>query len=366
MAGTMLANNRRHKLKALGVEVLHVGDDVILKRGCIEARFSGKGVAKAVNLLLMAASDNALTRKELHDLFAATAKSNVDRLIDHLIERRFLVYVDQSQQPSHDDENSLDIFYWHFGRSTREVSKQLKEVHPTILGVNLISARLVEVLSATGFGPCQVIDHPGLRNERQYREVQDHINKYGTILKTWRLEEWAKRDNRQGSDCVVATSDFGSQEVLCEWNAFCVQQSKPFLPVVLKNFIGYLGPFVLPGTTACFECLRARQNSHLQHREASRMVEAASQKAQLVIGFHPSMASVLGEITAFELTKVYSEVLPHSKVGQLVELNLLSCQMESHTVLKVPRCSVCSPMKANPPVAITKTVINRNHGSQDD
>jgi thiazole/oxazole-forming peptide maturase SagC family component len=114
--------------------------------------------------------------------------------------------------------------------------------------------------------------------------------------------------------------------------------------VILQNLIGYVGPLVIPGETACYECLRQRQNAHMNDPEVQRASESVTTTDSKVVGFHPSMASVLGDIAAFELTKLYTDGLPLGNIGTQIEVNLLTSEMMTRKVLKVPRCAVCSPL----------------------
>jgi molybdopterin-synthase adenylyltransferase len=37
-----------------------------------------------------------------------------------------------------------------------------------------------------------------------------------------------------------------------KWNDFCVRNDHAFLPIVLRDLIGYVGPLVIPHKTACY------------------------------------------------------------------------------------------------------------------
>ena len=60
------------------------------------------------------------------------------------------------------------------------------------------------------------------------------------------------------------------------------------------------------------------------------------------------MASIIGNIAAFELIKYYSEALPFIKVGSLIEVNLLATELKTRKVLKIPRCPTCSSLMTRP------------------
>jgi hypothetical protein len=69
------------------------------------------------------------------------------------------------------------------------------------------------------------------------------------------------------------------------------------------------------------------------------------------------MASILGDIAAFELTKFYSGVIPQWNVGTMIEVNLLATHLTTRKVLKVPRCRACSPVNSKAVVELVKPVI---------
>ena len=342
----MTAEPSPKQLRSLPVQLIEFDGGVVLKRGCTEVRIGGDGVAHAVQLLLTATSNHGATRQEICQLFAPAEHSAIEHLIDELVARRLLVYCSAGEPLEEGLESSLDVFYWHFDARAPEVNERLNCQKIVILGVNSISQQLALSLSKSGVKNLRIVDHPALRNPCFF----DHTGR----LKegTWPIAVRAPGEYGEGIapesvDCLVVTSDFGRNPTLREWNGFCVEHRRHFLPVILHNVIGYVGPLVVPGETACFECLLARQNSHLENPEIHRVIEEATAEGQRVIGFHPSMPSTLAEVAAFELTKFYSGLLP-GRVGTLIEVNLLATRMMGRKVLKVPRCPTCSPLNTRP------------------
>jgi bacteriocin biosynthesis cyclodehydratase domain-containing protein len=351
----------RQRLKSLPGQLIETCDGVILKRGCTELRIGGKGAAEAVKKVLNATDKSGTTRKEICKLFAPQSRRIVHELIDQLLARKVLITADSSGSVVEEPESSLDIFYWHFGLSAARVTERLNERHFTILGVNCISRQLASSLVGSGLNNFQVVDHPLLRNLWLFDDA-DKLKAQQWPVPLRLPQEWNEGMKFRSADVLVATSDLGAQEEMLAWNRFCVKENRNFLPVVLQDLIGYVGPLVVPGETACYECLQARQNSHLENYKTRRLADYASCDGQRVVGFHPSMASILGDIAAFELTRFYSEALPSRKVGELIEVNLLAKGMTVRKVLKVPRCPICSSLTRRSPVSPDKSFfasINR-------
>ena len=346
----------RQRLKALAVHVIDTDDGTIVKRGCTELKIGGAGAAETVRKVLAATAGGGATETEICGLFLPSAAPLVRQLIEQLLARHLLAPVEEAESAAEGPESPLDIFYWHFGTTTEQVAERLNRQALAILGVNCVSRQLAVSLAASGVENFRIWDHPRLRNLRFF-------DKAGT-LKTgqWPAglrppEEWKNDIDPESLGCLIATSDFGGHETMHEWNRFCVQHHKHFLPVVLQDLVGYVGPLVIPGETACLECVRMRRNSHLKDYELQRITEESAFEGQGAIGFHPSMASILGDIAALELIKFYSEVLPQPKVGTLIEVNLLATGLTSRKVLKVPRCPACSPLLAHSSVSPDKTAV---------
>jgi bacteriocin biosynthesis cyclodehydratase domain-containing protein len=349
-------------LKLMPFQWIETASGFLLKRGCLEIKINGEGAAKGVRAILAAISHNLVTSQDdIYQLFPPVHHETVKNFIELLIKRRILVSSESEGLSFYAPENSLDVFYWHFGKEAESVTARLNSSRYVILGVNIISRQLAASFQESGIDNYEIVDYPQLRNLRLF----DHgdglkIGQWPTYLRPpIEYEKWEGRHDLRSVDCLVATSDFGGLHALAEWNAICVKYNCHFLPVVLQDLVGQIGPFVIPGETACFECLRFRTNSHLDDPETQSAVDQLAFDGQMVTGFLPSMASVLGSIAAIELTKIYSRVLPMFKVGTLIEVNLLSSKLVTRKVLKLPRCAICSPLNRIPSMTIFKNVFDQ-------
>ncbi|MBA5867454.1 MAG: TOMM precursor leader peptide-binding protein [Nitrospira sp. CR1.3] len=351
-----LANGTR--LKALPIQLLHVKNGIVLKRGCCEFMVSGNGSAEAVHRILLATSNDNLNSTEICAIFAAPDRPAIERLIGQLADRRFLVPSDL-QDPLMDDgiERSLEVFYWHFGAQEIVAEERLNKSSLAILGVNTISRQLAMTLASSNVVNFDVIDYPLLRNLRLFDSNTDsQLRDWPTHLKApMGFARWLEETRVRQLGCLIVTSDFGWSPSVREWNKFCVDQKIVFFSAILQNFIGQVGPIVIPGESACLECVRARQNSNMDDVEIMCTPEDAAFEGQRVTGFHPSMSSIVGDIAAFELTRFFSGVIPMRKIGTLIEVNLLTMKMIPRKILKVPRCPVCSPLNTRSSTTHKKT-----------
>jgi thiazole/oxazole-forming peptide maturase SagC family component len=344
------------KFRALPVQLIDDNDGIVLKRGCTELKIIGEGAGDAVRTVLSILFNGGATSDEIANHFAGPDRDTIRQLLDQLIAKRLVVIADSNDTF---DESSLDIFYWHFGTTEANMTNHLKTHEIAIVGVNKIARRLAKSLLGSGFN-ITVIDDPLLRNLRMFREDGDLIpDKWDDALPLpQNLNQWHEGNGHENSDCVIATSDIGNVDRIRHWNQFSVHRNKHFCSVFLKDVIGYVGPLVIPGETACFECLRQRQNSQLAAPNARTGIEALAYEGQGIVGFHPAMATTVADLTALELTKFYSRVMPTWNIGTLIEVNLLVPQVFTRRILKIPRCLVCSSMLKHSSITPYKQVFN--------
>jgi molybdopterin-synthase adenylyltransferase len=335
------------RFKALPVQLVDLPDGIIVKRGCTEFKISGSEARAVLEAILAAGAGEGATCEEICELFPLYARATVASLVEQLSFRRILVNRDQTASIKDEIEDSIDIFHWHFGKETQSIVNKLNSYRFAILGVTCITRQFVSALAELKLSNFEVIDYPLLRNLRLFGDAgtieADH---WPLALKSpLTYEQWEENLETIPYDCVIATSDFGYSPALIDWNRFCIQRNLHFLPVVLHNLIGYVGPLVIPAETACFECLQTRQNAHMHAPFLQRASEQRAFEGQAITGFHPSMTSTLANIAAFELSRFYGGVLPKPQVGTLIEVNLLNTQVTARKVLKVPRCVACSPLR---------------------
>lgn len=354
----MSFKGNNEKLRALPVQTVAIPDGIILKRGCTELKITGAGAPGAVKMILGRTANGGATIRDLRKLFDPVSAKQVDELVQQLINRRFLVASNDSEKSNRAQETTLDIFYWHFGERADSVTERPNRNRFVIIGTNFISRQLARALAACGQQNVQIYDHPHHRNAILFDEG-------GRVIS----EEWPPQfglpqpcdaaPEMKAGDCLIVTSDLGIKSSLLNWNRVSIEHGIHYMPVILYNMIGFIGPMVIPGETPCYECFVSRQRSHMADLSSELMIEKADLDGQRPIGFHPSMAAVLGDIAAFELTRFYSATLPGRKIGRMIEINLLTPSLMERIVLKVPRCPACSPLHTKSSINLSKVVLDQ-------
>lgn len=325
-----------HPLRFL---VVKTDDGVVLKRGSTELAVSGSGAASIIEELV-AISKKGASRLDIFARFEPEDRGAIGDLLDALTASRLFV----TGVPHEDAETNQDVWYWQFAHTRQELAHALSLANIVVVGRNGVTEQLVHSLCAAGVPQPKFVSDPRL-DDAQRAKIPDSDPKSHTV---WLAEK------HEPPTCVVAASSFGNLRTLLDYNRYCIERGLRFLPILLQNSIGYVGPLVLPGETPCLECAHTRWNVGTSDA-ARHAVEDIPPDAQDVIGFHPAMPTLLGDLAALELTKLFGQGLPFRRLGAQLEMNMLIPRIDVRTLLKVPRCPACSPLKKRPRVAIRRS-----------
>jgi bacteriocin biosynthesis cyclodehydratase domain-containing protein len=264
------------------------------------------------------------------------------------------------------EDSPADVFYWQLDEGLAQVAERIAAQRLLILGVNRISRQLARSLRESGAPSFAVRDVVTLRDP-------SFFDGDGALLPdAWPAALGAPAAHEGGAHaldprsfgCLVATAASGGAQLLRAWNEHCVLHRRPFLPVLLEDQVGHVGPLVIPGETACFECFLQRRAAHDPAPMIRRAVDAAP-GGWTGASALPPMASILGDVAAVELIKLLGLRSPLSRPGVVLEVSLLESEMTARRVLRLPRCPVCTPIDERPTLAAAKmTATARGRGAR--
>jgi bacteriocin biosynthesis cyclodehydratase domain-containing protein len=340
------------RLRALPVELVEVDDGVLLVRGSTVVQIGGQAAHAVVRGILEACSGEGLDEAELLDAFPSFARDAAGSLIAELIDRRILVAADEEGlHPPDERESALDVFRWEVGLPQGESAGRFADQIVAVVGVNYVTRRLCEDLAAWGVA-LRLIDDDRLRNPEFFDDGGNLRADLwpATLAQPGDDRNWLDRAPPADLACIVAGAEYRALELMRDINRFCMDHAIPFMPATLNGSVGFVGPLVVPRESACYECLIGRENSHLDDPEAESVLRSTISRSRGHAGFHPAMASVLGDFAAMELIKFTTDVIPW-RIGSLFEINLLSPELTTRRVLKLPRCAVCGVLEKHPGIS---------------
>lgn len=347
------------KLKLLPFQVIESDQQLLLKRGISTLVVSDTNALIIIRVIQKALIQSPYTKEELVSLFAGNVRDLILDFIDHLIQKRFIVLLedDGSSDSENPQENAQDIFYWHFNKHQQEIAARLNDSDWAFVGINQLNKQLISALLREGKKNILVVDDPSLRNVTMFDDNWKCADSFWNQPGIKIVPEDEIEKHRSSLGFMIAASEFGSFFLLEEWNSFAVKNNVPFYPVVLQNMVGYAGPLVIPNEGACLECLSHRQNSNAVGFQERRLAEKYAFQTQGVAAFHHSMLNILGEVAAFDLVKFTNNI--QWEVGSICEIDLLSGNMTRRKLIKAPRCKTCSTAAKSPAINVHKQMTSK-------
>lgn len=334
----------RH-FRMLGVQAVAHDEGVILRRGTTRVLLSGEGVIGLLDRMVDASRAGGLSDVALKQALPREDWPLLDAVMEALIARRLLVPFEPGAA---EVETPEEVYYWDVGTTRAEAHKRLAERSVPVIGDNAVSRRLVEMLQASGMGGAYLVDHPKFRGMGE---------RPATAARMVGFDDWTDTREPDRADIFVVCSDFGGLSLMREWNEYCHSTGMAFLPVVLQDHTSYIGPVVTPGSSPCFECLYLRHNSNLDDPASKRATEHEAFFGQHANGYLPPMAAATADFAAMALVKHFSQLLPGGTIGTLVEVDLAAPSIQTHKVLRVPYCPVCSGAHGHPTPAADRVVF---------
>ena len=338
------------KFRSLPAQVIPLNGSVVLRRGMVQITIDGEQAQEVIEKIAKIC-DQGASFGEILAQFREDDHPSLISLLEFLVARNFLVSCGGDPVFPIETEQPSDIFYWHFDPHIEPLFSRIRTTRIAIVGVNGLGQEICSALNRSGFGDIRVIDHPDLCDPR----ISNQLNISGNHPIAF--EQWERCPGWSSTDCVVVASDIGPCDQLRWWNQNCVERKGHFLPVILDNIIGYLGPLVIPGETACYECLIGRENSQMHNAKIRRALEHHAPKSREVTGYHQTTCSVLANLAVFELVRFFGGMFPGPQAGTVLEVNLLTSTLKRRKVLKVPRCVCCSSMNSQPSLSPYKDIV---------
>lgn len=112
----------------------------------------------------------------------------------------------------------------------------------------------------------------------------------------------------------------------------------------LDGFEAWIGPAVVPGDTACWNCFRLRRLGAADHVQTAHELDAslsASQGESRSRSFLAPMAGLAGQALAMEAIKLLTQYTHATLPGRFLVQNLVSGESALHKVLRMPWCEIC-------------------------
>lgn len=158
-----------------------------------------------------------------------------------------------------------------------------------------------------------------------------------------------RADPMRAPSLIMVVADDYQYPAIAEINNYCIANGIAWLLVKPSGMRPMIGPFFVPGRTACWQCLESR----LRHnREVESYIQRKTSKRDpfpVARARIPLSEQQVAATTTFQLVKWLSQGHNVELESRVVTLDVLSLQQSFHYVVRRPQCPACGdPALANP------------------
>jgi thiazole/oxazole-forming peptide maturase SagC family component len=158
-----------------------------------------------------------------------------------------------------------------------------------------------------------------------------------------RFHETVERFRDWSGAVVVAVSRTVDPLAMRALNRICLELEVPWLHATVDGPFVFVGPIVLPGRTACYECLETRVMMNLRSSESYVRYKSALANREIRFGripLEPVLRSLLVSHTVLELVNFVLTGTART-VGKVLAVYLPTMEFSYNAVLRLPGCTAC-------------------------
>jgi bacteriocin biosynthesis cyclodehydratase domain-containing protein len=151
------------------------------------------------------------------------------------------------------------------------------------------------------------------------------------------------------ADLLVCATDQPRPDLLADLNRRAHDEETTWLVGQIHGLDGFVGPTVVPGETACYECFRERVLANVSFRTDAYRHEYPANAT-------PTGLPALAQIVAGYLTLDAFHLLVGNAgftTGSVLHFDFFDFGVESNEVLKLPRCETCGRDRDSPQRFVT-------------
>lgn len=258
--------------------------------------------------------------------FDGEARDGVRAVVEQLHDRNVLVECDDS------DDSPPDRYTGYLSlKDQHGAERDLSSTSVTVVGSGRLAEMVTADLAELNVEAITVVD-PSVTADV---ETDDRVTYRGTGVE-------AASGAFESADLVVATTTKPRRDRLRTVNRLALDAGTACLFARIHGFDGMVGPTVLPGETACFECLGRRIETSAPNPDT--LPAYFEQAADGDDGVPTAFARVLaGHVTTEAMHQLTNRV--GFTVGRMLSIDFYDFEIDTDDVLKLPRCPACGVEK---------------------
>ena len=258
-------------------------------------------------------------------------------------------------------------------RSASAPGRALSEARIAIVGHGVLGQAIRSLLTGMACGPITMIESSSVaisstsRPNASGRVALPAVEEASCGRMLSRPEDAAQWMRALGNqDWIVAAQDCFEPEEMTDLNKAALQLAVPWSMVCFDGYEGWVGPTFVPRQTACFECFRRRLFAGMpesQHVFMDPGIKVHRLPAPWSTG--PGSGPWISLITSMFALELVAAIEGRSfAFNNMLVVHRLNLTFHRETVLRLPRCTECSPRAGAPRVNVFSHVLT-TRGNMD-
>ncbi len=277
-----------------------------------------------------------------------------------------LVSIQRKKRPAPEEDSFEDqvLFFNQSGGDGREVQRRIAAARVVIFGAGAVGAQTFDSLAESGLGSLRVVDDTQLTDA----EVKAAALSNGGAKRT-RAEALTARATKtagarqsfghvpvdldsdaevaravEGADCALVCIDAPAPALLRAVNRAALKTGTPWLAGQIYGGLGVVGPTVVPGESACYQCYELWRDAHLPN--AREVVQYETRLSEMSAIRNPRaaprpLATCLAGLVALEALRLVTRQARPQTVGRFLRVQFFEPEMTYHPIIRLPGCPAC-------------------------
>ena len=263
-------------------------------------------------------------------------------------------------------------FFADFVADPTVIQSRLAGAHVVIVGLGTIGAGIIEHLVRAGLGRVTAMDPDVVSVTNLARQSLFSINDVGRpkveaaqarLLQISDTHHFAGQQNAlqsvedleallESATLAINCADQPSVEQTSKWvGKACTAKRIPhILAGGYRTHLGFLGPTVVPGESACWRCFETHYAAHDPFGQVGWTPLKISQPTGGSLG---PLGGIVSGIHAWEAIRVLTGLLPPIMTNRKAEIDFKTLELTWLEVAQVPDCEECAKVKAAPSRALS-------------
>ena len=292
-----------------------------------------------------------ISKNELIDVVNKNTKipkEEIAKAVDYLLDEKFLIDFDKYTKLLKNEKLSRQNLF--FSMCSDEIYDWdiKKQPNILILGLGGIGSNVSLILSRSGFNnftmvDCDKVEESNLIRQLPYTEKDIGKNKTHALVKKIKnnngnsnIKIYNKKIIKEediesiifNSDFVICTLDKPARVIRRIINKVCVKYSKPVLFSGFAEHVAMIGPFIVPGKSACLNCIEKKR------------IEKPFENVKITPSYGP-LCALISSIVSNEVINYFHNFNDNHLIGKTLMINILNYKQHIIKWQKSEKCEVC-------------------------